>query len=205
MFPFRNRNLMQQNEITALVSLARDGDQGAFRELYQRHKAGIFTLAVRMTGDRAEAEDITQEVFIRAFRGLAGYRGDSAFSTWLYRIAVNCCQGRIRSGGNKKSVPLDRVEIGSDSMQLRADLGRLLESAITRLPEGCREVFVLHDVQGMGHAEIAGILGCSEANARSQLWRARGRLREMVAPHLESEADCYEVSELDREAAEPAG
>jgi len=194
---------MRRKEEEALVSRARDGDQGAFRELYLRHKSGIFTLALRMVGDRAEAEDLTQEAFIRAFRGLSGYRGASSFPTWLYRIAVNCCQSRIRSVGSRKMVPLDRVEIGSNGMQRRADLARILESAVAKLPLGCREAFVLHDVQGMGHREISDILGCSEANVRSQLWRARGKLRDMLAPHLEAEE--YELSELDREAAEPAG
>ncbi len=185
------------------MSLARNGDQEAFRELYQSHKAGIFTLAMRMTDDRAEAEDITQEAFIRAFRGLAGYRGESSFSTWLYKIALNCCREKSSFGSKRKTVPLDWVEIGSDGMQRRTELSRILEAAIAKLPGGCREAFVLHDVQGMGHREIAGILGCSEANVRSQVWKARGKLRDMVAPHMEAEV--YEVSELDREAAEPAG
>lgn len=196
-------NTRQNNELGDLVARARHGDQAACRELYDRHRSGIFTLALRLAGDRPEAEDLVQEIFIRAFGGLAGYRGSSSFSTWLYRIAVNCCRDRLRARRKRTMVRLDRVEIASTAGQRQAELGRILEQAIAGLPEGCREVFVLHDVQGMGHREIAGILGCSEANVRSQVWKARGKLRDMVAPHMEAEV--YEVSELDREAAEPAG
>lgn len=192
------------NDLESLAARAREGDRAACRELYERHKSGVFTLVLRLCGDRAEAEDITQESFIKAFRGLAGYRGEASFSTWLYRIAVNCWRSWMRSRKRVRQLPLDRVEIASGATQRRSDLRLLLERAVARLPEGCREVFVLHDVQGMGHAEIAGILGCSEGNARSQLWKARGKLRDLIAPQLESES-IYEVQELDAEAAEPAG
>jgi len=194
-------NANQQNELTALVSQARLGDQGACRELYQRHKGRIFTLACRMVGDRDEAEDLTQETFVQAFRGLESYRGLSSFSTWLYRIAINCCRSRLRRR-EAATVPLDQVDIGSDGQQVQADLRRLLEEAIVRLPDGCREVFILHDVQGLGHGEIADIVGCSESTARSQLWKARGKLRDMIGPLLKSES--YEVSGLEQETAEPA-
>lgn len=202
---YQEEKTKQDNELDDLVAKARHGDQTACRELYDRHKSGVFTLALRLAGERPEAEDLVQEIFVKAFRGLDGYRGNSSFSTWMYRIAVNCCRDRLRQKRRHHTLPLDQVEVASTAGQRQADLGRLLEQAITKLPEGCREVFVLHDVQGMGHTEIAGILGCSEANVRSQLWKARGRLREMIAPHLESEAVYYEVPELDREAAEPAG
>lgn len=185
-----------------LVPRARDGDRAACRELYRRHSNGIFTLACRMTGDRAEAEDLTQEVFIHAFRGLCGFRGESSFSTWLYRIAINHCRSRLRRRRPGELVPLERADVGTEP-QRAADLRLLLERAVGELPEGYREVFVLHDVQGMGHGEIAEILGCSAGTVRSQLWKARGRLREMIGPHLKGEG--YEVPGLGQEAAEPAG
>lgn len=199
----RDDNTRQEEDLGDLIARTRRGDQAACRELYDRHRSGIYTLALRLAGDRPEAEDLVQEIFIRAFRGLAGYRGDSSFSTWLYRIALNCCRDRLRTRRKRNMVRLDRVEIASTAGQSQAELGRILEQAIAGLPEGCREAFVLHDVQGMGHREIAGILGCSEANVRSQVWKARGKLRDMLAPQMEAEV--YEVSELDREAAEPAG
>ena len=177
------------------------GDEHAYRELVERYQRQVFSLARRMLGSTEDAEDLTQETFVQAFRGLESYRGLSSFSTWLYRIAINCCRSRLRRR-EAATVPLDQVDIGSDGQQVQADLRRLLEEAIVRLPDGCREVFILYDVQGLGHGEIADIVGCSESTARSQLWKARGKLRDMIGPLLKSES--YEVSGLEQETAEPA-
>jgi RNA polymerase sigma-70 factor, ECF subfamily len=191
------------NDDAEIVRRASNGDQDACRELYLRHKGRIFTLACRMTGNRTEAEDLTQEIFVQAFRGLYGFREASSFATWLYRIAINRCRSHLRKNGAAEMVEIDRVEIGTAGQQRQSDLRMLLEETVGLLPGGCREVFILHDVQGLAHDEIAEILGCTAGTVRSQLWKARSKLRDMIAPRLSSED--YGLSGLEQEAAEPAG
>jgi RNA polymerase sigma-70 factor (ECF subfamily) len=174
------------------ISGAQAGDQRCFESLYNRHKRHIYSLCLRMSRNTAEAEDLTQEVFLQMFRKVATFRGDSAFSTWLHRVAVNVVLMHLR----KKSLPIvaeplesqpaDRAknEIGKIDETLAVSIDRIvLERSVKSLPPGYRVVFVLHDVQGYEHKEIARLMRCSVGNSKSQLHKARLKLRS----HLESE------------------
>lgn len=143
-----------------------------------------------MTGDTAEAEDLTQEAFLQLFRKISTFRGESAFSTWLHRLVVNVVLMRLRKKGIQK-VSLDEVddsqeqpvkrEYGEDDRRLLGSIDRIaLNSAIEALPEGYKAVFVLHDVEGYEHNEIARIMNCSVGNSKSQLHKARLKLREAL-------------------------
>jgi len=143
-----------------------------------------------MTANAAEAEDLTQEAFLQLYRKIATFRGESAFSTWLHRMAVNVVLMRLRKKG-LPVVPLEETieteeeapkkELGGEDMKLAGSIERLqLERAIERLPPGYRTIFVLHDVEGYEHNEIAGIVGCSIGNSKSQLHKARLKLREFL-------------------------
>jgi RNA polymerase sigma-70 factor (ECF subfamily) len=175
-----------------VISGAQAGDQRCFESLYNRHKRHIYSLCLRMSRNTAEAEDLTQEVFLQMFRKVATFRGDSAFSTWLHRVAVNVVLMHLR----KKSLPIvaeplesqpaDRAknEIGKIDETLAVSIDRIvLERSVKSLPPGYRVVFVLHDVQGYEHKEIARLMRCSVGNSKSQLHKARLKLRS----HLESE------------------
>ena len=160
---------------------AQRGDAAAFERLYRRHSARIYSLARRIVGP-AEAEDGTQEVFIRAWEKLALFRGDSAFGTWLHRLAVNHLLGRLgtlkgrwdREG--EDDGPLELVIHRDESPEFTMDF----EAAVERLPKGARAVYVLHDVEGYKHEEIATMLGISSGTSKSQLNRARLALRAYV-------------------------
>jgi len=160
------------------VSLAAQGDRRAFERLYRGHVARIHSLARRMVG-YDEAHEITQDVFVRAWEKLGTFRGESAFGTWLYRLAVNVMLGRraklaiqrTRHGGNDEVLDLVAAR------PTHPDLGLDFERAIGRLPEGARQVFVLHDVEGFKHQEIARMLGVTSGTSKAQLHRARMMLR----------------------------
>ena len=160
------------------VSLAAKGDRRAFERLYRAQVARIHSLARRMVG-YDEAHELTQDVFVRAWDKLATFRGESAFGTWLYRLAVNVMLARraklaiqrTRHGGNEEV--LDTVA----ARPTHSDLGLDFERAIARLPEGARRVFVLHDVEGFKHEEIARMLGVTSGTSKAQLHRARMMLR----------------------------
>jgi RNA polymerase sigma-70 factor (ECF subfamily) len=178
---------------TELIERAQRGDADAFATLFQTHKMRIYSLCLRMTNNTAEAEDLTQDAFLQVFRKLSTFRGDSALSTWLYRIAVNTVLMRFR----KKSIPqlsLDEPwstnpdakpvvrEYGSRDHRLAGCIDRLaLMQAIRELPDGYRTVFLLHEVEGYEHSEIAAFLGCSTGNSKSQLHKAKMRIRELLA------------------------
>ena len=163
---------------TSEVRRAARGDESAFARLYRRHVARVHTLVRRMAGPDA-ADDITQDIFIRAWDKLPSFRAESAFGTWLHRLAVNVVLSRRRSEQSERSWILD------DDAPLGTAAGRNpypgialdLESAIARLPEGARQVFVLHDVEGWTHEEIALQFGLVPGTSKSQLSRARGRMR----------------------------
>jgi RNA polymerase sigma-70 factor (ECF subfamily) len=155
------------------------GDTEAFERLYHRHVAHIVTLCRRMIGD-GDADDVTQEVFVRAWRKLGQFRGESAFGTWLYRLAVNVILGRRAvigshrsrySGGDPAELP---IAARRQTHELRMDL----EAAIQQLPRGARDVFVLHDIEGYTHEEIGEMLEVTAGTSKSQLHRARMALRE---------------------------
>ncbi len=175
---------------TQLIASAQKGDDAAFSALYEVHKRRVYSLCLRMTGNTAEAEDLCQEAFLQLFRKIATFRGESAFSTWLHRLAVNVVLMHLRKKGLQQ-VSLDEVDSSQDE-PIKRDFGdedrRLLGSvdrirlgrAIADLPPGYRTVFVLHDIEGYEHNEIAEIMKCSVGNSKSQLHKARMKLREWL-------------------------
>jgi RNA polymerase sigma-70 factor (ECF subfamily) len=178
-----------------MVSRAKDGDRDAFATLFDLHKRKVYSLCLRMTGDVVEAEDLTQDVFIQVFRKIATFRGDSSFSTWLYRVAVNTVLMELRKK-HPRQVSLDEP-VQLDSSCVQRDLGRsdldlegsvdriALNRAIQELPEGCRRIFLLHEVEGYEHHEIAKLLRCSVGNSKSQLHKARLKMQDMLFPQHE--------------------
>jgi RNA polymerase sigma-70 factor (ECF subfamily) len=165
-------------------TLQRTEDVDGFEELYRQHAPRLYALAVRISGSPAEGEDLLQDIFVQAYRKLDGFRGEAAIGTWLYRLAVNYCVDYVRSRRGKMAkltTALD-VDHGREPMARRSTLvERLdLERAIRLLPEGCREVFVLHDVEGFNHQEIASMLGIAEGTSKSQVFRARQKLRAIL-------------------------
>jgi RNA polymerase sigma-70 factor, ECF subfamily len=172
------------------IERAKQGDAEAFETLYHLHKRRVYSLCLRMTANTASAEDLTQEAFLQLFRKIGTFRGESAFSTWLHRMAVNVVLMQLRKKG-LPVVPLEetieteeespRKEPGGEDVRLAGSIDRLqLEHAIADLPPGYRAVFLLHDVQGYEHNEIARIVGCSIGNSKSQLHKARMKLREFL-------------------------
>jgi RNA polymerase sigma-70 factor (ECF subfamily) len=172
------------------ISRAQNGDAAAFEYLYQSHARRIFALCLRMTGNPTDAEDLTQEAFLQVFRKIHTFRGESAFSTWLHRLSVNIVLMRFR----KKTVSVTSLEensgdeggkppkeVGASDPALVGSIDRVvLERAMAQLPPGYRRTFVLHDVLGYEHNEIATKLGCSIGNSKSQLHKARARLRKLL-------------------------
>lgn len=174
------------------IRRAQQGDAEAFERLYQLHKGRVYSLCLRMVGNPAEAEDLAQEAFLQLYRKISTFRGESAFSTWLHRLAVNVVLMQLR----RKQLPQVSLEEtlatddaseglkrepGADDLRLMGSIDRLtLEDAIAELPQGYRAVFLLHDVEGYEHNEIAEMLNCSIGNSKSQLHKARLRLRDLL-------------------------
>src|SRR5262245_45267299 len=174
----------------ALVARCREGDLGAFEELYRAHAGRLYSLAMRMLGNAADAEDLLQEIFLSAHRKLESFRGDAALGTWLYRLATNQILDHVRSRAaraGQMTDGLDDVSVIADAKGHRlADraIDRIdLERALGELPEGCRAAFVLHDVEGLEHKEIAQVLGIAEGTSKSQVHKARLRLRGLLQRH----------------------
>ncbi len=179
------------NEAEA-IEKAKQGDAQAFQDLYDRHRRRVYSLCLRMTANTAEAEDLTQEAFLQLFRKIATFRGESAFSTWLHRLSVNVVLMHLR----KKSLPVVSLEettqggtdedtpkkdFGAEDLSLAGSIDRLqLQRAVDDLPPGYRTIFVLHDVEGYEHNEIAEMVGCSIGNSKSQLHKARMKLRDLL-------------------------
>jgi RNA polymerase sigma-70 factor (ECF subfamily) len=175
---------------TQLIARAQQGDEEAFAALFETHKRRVYSLCLRMTGNTAEAEDLSQEAFLQLFRKISTFRGESAFSTWLHRLAVNVVLMHLRKKGLQQ-VSLDEMDTSQEEpvkRDYRDDDRRLLGSvdrislsrAIAGLPPGYRAVFILHDVEGYEHNEIAEIMNCSVGNSKSQLHKARMKLREWL-------------------------
>ncbi|HEX4030154.1 MAG TPA: RNA polymerase sigma factor [Terracidiphilus sp.] len=170
---------------------AQAGDHHAFAQLYSIHKRRIYSLCLRMVGNIAEAEDLTQEAFLQLHRKIATFRGDSAFSTWLHRLAINVVLMQLRKKG-LSLISLDEAmepapedgpgrSFGAPDLTLSGAIDRLaLERAVADLPAGYRLIFILHDVEGFEHNEIASMLDCSIGNSKSQLHKARLKLREAL-------------------------
>ena len=172
------------------IERAKQGDAEAFEVLYHLHKRRVYSLCLRMTTNTAEAEDLTQEAFLQLFRKIGTFRGESAFSTWLHRMAVNVVLMRLRKKG-LPIVPLEdtieteedtpKKELGAEDVSLKGSIDRLeLQRSVEALPPGYRSIFVLHDVEGFEHNEIAEMVGCSIGNSKSQLHKARMKLRELL-------------------------
>ena len=190
--PASNETKRPQSE-RSLVQRAQKGDEQAFAALFQSHKKRVYSVCLLMTKDIAEAEDLTQEAFLQVFRSVSSFRGDSAFSTWLYRVAVNTVLMKLRRRKSPPIVSLDEP-VSPESPSLRRDVGRVdprlngtidritLRRAMQELPEGCREIFVLHEVQGYQHHEIAEMLDCSVGNSKSQLHKAKMKMRDLLFP-----------------------
>jgi len=187
--PTENRTSRAASD-AQLVARAQQGDEQAFAALFDLHKRRVYSLCLRMTGDTAEAEDLSQEAFLQLFRKIATFRGESAFSTWLHRLVVNVVLMHLRKKGLQQ-ISLDEVdtsqddpvkrEYGDDDKRLLHSIDRLtLSRAIDALPPGYRAVLVLHDVEGYEHNEIAQILNCSVGNSKSQLHKARLKLRDAL-------------------------
>jgi len=183
----------QRNKLSEqdAIERAKQGDAEAFQFLYDLHKRRVYSLCLRMTGNTASAEDLTQEAFLQLFRKIGTFRGESAFSTWLHRMAVNVVLMQLRKK-NLPVVPIDettegeeegtiRKELGAADVRLAGSIDRLhLQRAVDELPPGYRTIFVLHDVEGYEHNEIAAMIGCSIGNSKSQLHKARIKLRDLL-------------------------
>ena len=174
------------------IRLAQQGDASAFETIYQLHSRRVYALCLRMSGDPVEAEDLTQEAFLQLFRKIHTFRGESAFSSWMHRLTANIVLMRFRK---KRPVPVsleemtrpddekDRpiFEIGVPDLRLTGLFDRInLHDALEQLPQGYKSMFLLHDVHGYEHNEIASMLGCSVGNSKSQLHKARKRLRDLL-------------------------
>ena len=170
-------------ELTDLVRRAQDGDETAFRDLYREHAGRIYAVCLRLTGDAAAAEERTQDAFVRAWERLGTFRGESAFGTWLHRLAVNVVlmEQRGRRRRERRVAPASDDPVFERAAAVPAGAERLdLERAIALLPAGARAVFVLFDVEGYSHEEIAGMCGIAVGTSKAQLFRARRLLREML-------------------------
>ena len=196
--PFRKKAIafayMTEAEI---IAKAQAGDVECFEALYARHKRRVFSLCLRMTGNYAQAEDSTQEAFLQLFRKISSFRGESAFSTWLHRLSVNIVLMNFRKRGPTE-VSLEQTlesqqeegpkkDMGMRDNLLHGAIDRVtLEKSVGQLAPGYRIIFVLHDIEGYEHNEIAEILGCSVGNSKSQLHKARMKLRTLLPARSET-------------------
>ncbi len=169
---------MDEREI---IERAQGGDAAAIRTLYRGHASRVYAVVRRIAGDDAQAEDWAQEAWVRAIRALPTFRSDSRFSTWLHRIAVNSALQARRSGLRREErETVLRIERGSATRDPSPLVRMRLERALDALPAGMREVLVLHDVEGYTHEEIGEMLGVADGTSKSQLFKARARMRELL-------------------------
>jgi RNA polymerase sigma-70 factor, ECF subfamily len=172
---------------SADVALAAAGDRRAFERLYRAHVEKVYTLCTRMCGSRIKGEELTQDVFVRTWEKLPQFRGDSAFGTWLYRIAVNIVLTDRKTMGRERARMKEEddetsIDIFAPAASIPRDSERMdLAAAIETLPAGARQIFVLHDVEGYKHEEIAKICGITSGGSKAQLHRARMLLREALS------------------------
>ncbi|MEX2584091.1 MAG: sigma-70 family RNA polymerase sigma factor [Gemmatimonadota bacterium] len=177
-----------------LIERAINGDREAAGRLYERHASRVYAIVRRLAGDDAQAEDMAQEAWIRVFRALPRFRGDSRFTTWIHRIAVNAALCGQRRGKRSRQVLQIVAAVPDLAARRETPLLKLeLETALDSLPAGMRRVLVLHDVEGYKHDEIAEMLGVAPGTCKSQLFKARAKLRELMRPEpaeLEGERAC---------------
>jgi RNA polymerase sigma-70 factor (ECF subfamily) len=183
------------------IALAQSGDVAAFERLYVLHSRRVYALCLRMVANPTEAEDLTQDAFLQLFRKIHTFRGESGFSTWLHRLTVNIVLMRFRKRKHAEVAlenPQENAETGTrspfdpgcDDLALEGLIDRVnLRRAVEKLPAGYKQMFILHDVQGYEHHEIAHILGCSIGNSKSQLHKARLRLRQLLREDVHATAN----------------
>ena len=179
------------------IRRAINGDESALRSIWTQHAPRIDALVRRLVGDPDQAADVAQEVWIQIFRALPGYRGDSQFSTWAHRIAVNRTLNALRS---LRRVSRIEVDIEEDSFSVEHDgdrsmLAQTIDEAVQKLAPGARHVFVLHDVEGYTHEEIATELGITSGGSKSQLFKARAKLRRLLAPLMDESVPAKEEAD----------
>jgi len=190
------------NSDLRMIKSAQHGSVEAMSWIYDKYRRRIYNLCLRMLRDQADAEDLTQDVFVQLFRKIGTFRGESAFSTWLHRLAVNMVLMSIRSRNAKRYpiVPIESSndeddslyeELGREDAGLRSTVDRMtINDALESLPPGYRMVFLLHDVHGYEHQEIAEILSCSVGNCKSQLHKARLKMRRLIEHESEPDRAC---------------
>lgn len=174
------------------IESAAAGDRAALEELYRRHAPRVFAIARRIAGDEVLARDCSQETWLRVVRALPSFRGDASFSTWLHRIAANTSIEVARRHGRRgdRELPLaDSREPSAEPRDPDLLLEQRLEEALDRLPDGMRAVLVMHDVEGFTHAEIGHALGIAVGTSKSQLCRARAKLRSLLRPVVRNTHD----------------
>jgi RNA polymerase sigma-70 factor (ECF subfamily) len=198
---------MNRSELDPLVEAAREGDTEAFDELVRRTYGDVFKLAVRLTGNETDADDVVQDTYVRAFRGLRRFRGDAQFSTWLYRIASNCASSftarRSRQRCDSLSEAGELIQTNPDqdpTLQAEAStLRQTIERALEQLPQRLRAVVVLKHLDDLSHREIAERLGISESATKVRLHRARNTLRRILplsAEHEDADSDDAMVAQI---------
>jgi RNA polymerase sigma-70 factor, ECF subfamily len=185
--PAKRAQSTELDDDVALVEACRRGERRAMEALYHRYKRRVFGLVTRIVGP-GDSEEVAQEVFVRIFRGLGRFRGDSQLSTWIYRLAVNASLSHVtrrprHEGDDEALANLPAPEVGGSDPRV----SERLEQALGLLPAGYRAVLVLHDINGMNHEEVAEILGCQVGTSKSQLHKARARMRELLGPALAAE------------------
>ena len=170
-----------------LTKAAANGDMASFEELYRRHHRRVYSICLRMLQNASEAEDLTQDVFIQLYRKIGSFRGDSAFTTWLHRMTVNQVLMHFRKRTVKfektteEGETPDQIVSGTANPEKMRIVDKIaLDNAIAQLPDGYKNVFVLHDVEGFEHEEVARILGCSVGTSKSQLHKARLKLQKLL-------------------------
>lgn len=179
-----------------IIRRAQDGDATAFESLYNQHRKQVFSICLRMLRSPSDAEDLTQQIFLQLFRKIGTFRGDAAFSTWLHRVAVNAVLMHLRrmraddihvdSSNPVSTTEEPPQELAATDNSMFGAIERLnLKRAIRKLPEGCKRLFVLYDVLGYKHGEIAKLVGCSVGCSKSQVHKARKRLRQLLVGNEE--------------------
>ncbi len=176
---------------TELARRAAEGDEAAFEEIHRRYRRPVYALALRMTRNAADAEDLTQESFLNVLRNVGSFRGEAAFSSWLYRLTVNIVRMHFRRRGSRPEDLSDDGEMCERKLGLARRAGPpavfdriAIEKAVRALPPVYRATFVLHDVAGYEHAEIARLRGCTTGNSKAQLHRARASLRALLSARV---------------------
>lgn len=185
--PDKKENQVKSLGDLGLVKRAADGDALAFEEIYKRHHGRVYSLCMRMTGNAAEAEDLTQDAFIQLHRKIGSFRGESAFTTWLHRLTVNIVLMHFRKRAVRDEKVTDdgempeQIEVGTSNPTAMPVIDRIaIDAALSQLPRGYRTVFILHDVDGYEHEEIAHILGIAVGTSKSQLHKARMKMRRLL-------------------------